>query len=266
MIRTILITGSTDGIGKLTAIKLAKAGHEIYLHGRNQEKLTDSISMVKKESGNESIQGFVADLSDLGAVRELARQVHKKLAKLDVLINNAGVYNSPQATTKDGLDIRFMVNYIAPYVLTYELVPLLRKGNDARIVNLSSAAQASVNFDALYGGKVFSQGDAYAQSKLAITMWSLYQAGQLDDIAVIAVNPGSLLQTKMALEAFGNFWSPAAKGVDILYDLATSYRYEEMNGKYFDNDGGNFGTAHPDAYNPDKIKQLIDSTESMLKG
>ena len=161
-------------------------------------------------------------------------------------------------------DIRFAVNYLAPYTLTNALLPLLEKGSNARIINLSSAAQAPVSLNALKGTATISVQQAYAQSKLALTMWSFDLARRLNNIQVLAVNPGSLLNTRMAKEAFGQHWSPAEKGRDILYELAQSETYEDVTGKYFDNDQGNFGTAHPDAYDRDKINRLIESTESLL--
>jgi len=172
MKKTILITGSTDGIGKLTALKLAEDGHEIYVHGRNADKLKAVISEIKTASNNDNVNGFVADFSDLKAVRNMAKQINHDLPKLDVLINNAGVYKSRVAKTKDGFGIRFSVNYFAPYLLTKALLPLLKKGDTSRIINLSSAAQAPISIEALEGEKSLSEMEAYSQSKLALTMWS----------------------------------------------------------------------------------------------
>lgn len=113
MTKTILITGSTDGIGKLAALNLAKAGHQVYLHGRDADKLASVIDEVKAVATGvaaDHIDGFVADLSDLNAVHEMAAEVNDKLSKLDVLINNAGIYTTSSPVTKDGLDVRFVVN------------------------------------------------------------------------------------------------------------------------------------------------------------
>lgn len=264
MSKIILITGSTDGIGKLAAIKLAKDGHSVYLHGRNQEKLSKVIAEVKTAAENENIGGFVADFSDLAAVRKMAQEVNEQLPKLDVLINNAGVFKSPNQLNKDGIDLRLVVNYLAPYVLTDALLPLLQKGENPRLLNLSSAAQAPVSLDVLAGKAQASTQDTYAQSKLALTMWSFDLAKNLPDLVVIPVNPGSLLNTRMVQEAYGRFWSSADKGADILYDLAVSERYEGITGKYFDNDKGSFGNAHPNAYNGALIKQLLETTKRII--
>lgn len=264
MQKAILITGSTDGIGKLVATKLAKEGHLVYLHGRNLEKLTAIISAIKTVTQNENINGFVADFSDLNSVRKMAHQINKEVPKIDILINNAGIFKSAESHSKEGLDIRFAVNYLAPYLLTELLIPLLNKGTDPRIINLSSAAQSSLSHEALLGKVNLSTSEAYAQSKLALTMWSFYLAKTRQDIAVIAVNPGSLLNTKMAKEAYGQHWSSADKGADILYNLAISEEYKGVTGKYFDNDKGGFAQAHPDAYSETNIDKLLNTTKTVM--
>jgi len=264
MKKTILITGSTDGIGKLTAEKLAEQGHYMYLHGRNKGKLSTVISEIKAATGNEKVNGFVADFSDLNSVKQMAKQINIELPHLDILINNAGVYNSATIQNKDGLDMRFVVNYFAPYLLTNELMPLLKKGNDSKVLNLSSAAQSAISYDLLLGKEQGTEGDTYAQSKLALTMWSFYLAKRQQEVVVVPVNPGSLLNTKMVKEAFGNSWSSVAKGADILCALVTSDEFKDASGKYFDNDRGIFGRAHKDAYNEAEIEKLIEQTNSLL--
>ncbi len=279
MVKTILITGSTDGLGKLAALNLAKAGHHVYLHGRDADKLDSVIMEVKAVATGaavDHIDGFVADFSDLHAVRQMATEVNDKLAKLDVLINNAGIYTTASPTTKDGLDVRFVVNYLAPYVLTNALLPLLKKSNQARIVNLSSAAQASISYPAFAGSERLDDKDAYAQSKLALTMWSMDLADAVagNNINVIAVNPGSLLNTKMVDEAYGKYWSSADKGANILTELAISDEFAGVTGKYFDNDikdgahgdaRGEFGQPHTNALNKDTIAELKRQTQDLLQ-
>lgn len=278
MTKTILITGSTDGIGKLAALNLAKAGHQVYLHGRDADKLASVIDEVKAVATGvaaDHIDGFVADLSDLNAVHEMAAEVNDKLSKLDVLINNAGIYTTSSPVTKDGLDVRFVVNYLAPHELTNALLPLLKKSDKARIINLSSAAQAPISYPAFTGNKRLDDKDAYAQSKLALTMWSMDLADSVadDDINVIAVNPGSLLNTKMVDEAYGKYWSSADKGANILTALAISDEFTDDTGKYFDNDikdgahgeaRGEFGQPHADALDKDAITELNRYTQELL--
>lgn len=279
MAKTILITGSTDGIGKLTALKLAEAGHQVYLHGRDADKLNRVIAEVKAVATGaavDNIDGFVADFLDLKAVRNMAAEVNEKLPKLDVLINNAGIYTTASATTKEGLDVRFVVNYLAPHELTSALLPLLKKSSKARIVNLSSAAQAPISYQAFVGQDSLDDKDAYAQSKLALTMWSMDLADTVagDDINVVAVNPGSLLNTKMVDEAYGKYWSSADKGANILTELAISDEFADDTGKYFDNDikdgahgdaRGAFGQPHADALNKEAIAELKRQTQALLQ-
>lgn len=265
MKKTIIITGSTDGIGKLAAIQLAKDGHEIYIHGRNEAKLFNVISEIQSISKNQDVKGFVADLSTMTAVKQLAKDIKATVSKIDVLINNAGVYNSKISQTSDGLDMRFAVNYFAPYVLTNELLSLFEKAESPRLINLSSAAQSPVSLAALTGKTTISEQVAYAQSKLALTMWSFHLAAKQSQLQVIAVNPGSLLNTNMVKEAFGTHWSSADKGADILYNLAVSEVHKGITGKYFDNDKGMYGNAHTDAYDEEKIAVLLQQTADILK-
>lgn len=270
MQKNILVTGSTDGIGLLLAQKLVSEGHHVYLHGRNANKLAQVIERIKADAHNAKVDGFVADFSNLDSVKSMSEQVCECVPKLDVLINNAGVFNTEHPLNTNGQDVRFVVNYLAPYLLTNKLLSKLKTANNARIINLSSAAQAPVSLGALEGSKQLSANEVYAQSKLALTMWSFDIAKQLkaDNISVIAVNPGSLLNTKMVQQAYGHHWSSADKGVNILYDLALSDEYANVTGQYFDNDKGDvkgaFAPAHSDASDNNKIAKLITLTDKPL--
>lgn len=260
MSKTILITGSTDGIGLEAAKALAALGHTVLLHGRTPAKLdlTKSNNPVLARS-----ETYQADLSNLGEVENLASAIAANHSHLDVVINNAGVFKVPNPITSDGLDLRFMVNMLAPYLLTKRLLPLMNK--TGRVINLSSAAQAPVDLSAFQGNLKLSDSAAYAQSKLALTMWSRHMAESLEDgPAIIAVNPGSFLGTKMVKEAYGSEGKDIGIGSEILTRLATAPEYTDANGAYFDNDSGDFGAPHPDARNPQKIKQLTDLMEAML--
>ena len=268
MQKTIFITGSTDGIGLETAKMLVSEGHVVLLHGRNPAKLEKIENTLSANGGR--VESYVADLSLMTNVEALANAVAEKHSKLDVLINNAGVYNAQNPVTPDGLDIRFAVNAIAPYLLTQRLLPLL--GTSGRVVNLSSAAQAPVNLNALVGQASLSDGVAYAQSKLALTMWSRHLALSLKEQgpAIIAVNPGSLLGSKMVKQAFGKAGSDISVGAEILCRAALSDEFSAASGQYFDNDKGQFASPHPDALNSQKsealvrtIKQVLDETTSV---
>lgn len=262
--KTILITGSTDGIGKLTALQLAKEGHTVYVHGRNAQKVEATVKAIAEVGSLGRVEGFVADLSQLNEVDTMAKSINSQVSKLDVLINNAGVFKSQEEQADNGVDLRLVVNYLAPVLLTEQLLPLLQQSDAPRIINLSSAAQAPVSLEALRGEASLGTNEAYAQSKLALTMWSFEFAKKHPNIVTLAVNPGSLLNTKMAKEAYGQHWSPASKGVDILYSLAMDSIHADKTGQYFDNDRGGYNMAHADAYDEDKIAQLMQATHQLV--
>ncbi|MEO0972921.1 MAG: SDR family NAD(P)-dependent oxidoreductase [Pseudomonadota bacterium] len=261
MMKTILLTGATDGIGYETAKLLAREGHRLLLHGRSAEKL----ARLKESLGAQAdVDTYRADLSRLSEVRELAAAITQSVSTLDVLINNAGVYATAHPITPEGFDVRFIVNTIAPYVLTESLLALMPA--TGRVINLSSAAQAPVDVGALLGKRALSQGDAYAQSKLAITMWSYHMARErgAGGPAVIAVNPGSLLGTKMVRDAYGTSGKDLAIGANILHRAALSDEFGDASGRYFDNDRGAFGRAHPDADDPAKHRALIGAMKQVI--
>ncbi|MEM9143477.1 MAG: SDR family NAD(P)-dependent oxidoreductase [Bacteroidota bacterium] len=261
--KTILITGSTDGIGKLAATTLAKEGHRVLVHGRNPVKLEQTVSEINAMAHNAQIAGFVADLSDFGSIQRMVTELDNEFSRIDVLINNAGVFKSARQQNQNKLDMRFAVNYFAPYLLTNGLIPLLKNGTSPRVLNLSSAAQSTVSLGALAGKETLSVQAAYAQSKLALTMWGFHLSKMHDWLNVIAVNPGSLLNTKMVQEAYGQYWGPATKGAEIICDLAVSEKHAGRSGQYYDNDKGAFAHAHPDAYKEQLVNDLISTTDAL---
>ena len=264
MPKTILITGSTDGIGLATARMLIPLGHHVLLHGRNPTKLEQMEKTLSALSGAGHVESYVADLSRLADVAALAKAVAEKQGELDVLINNAGVFKVAETRTQNGLDVRFAVNTIAPYLLTQRLLPLL--GSSARVINLSSAAQSQVDPKALAGQGRLSDMEAYAQSKLALTMWSRVMALSLKDDgpAIIAVNPGSMLGSKMVKDAFGVTGDDIRIGAKILVSAALSDEFETASGDYFDNDSGQFASPHPDALNPKLSEEIVRVIEAIL--
>ncbi|MCL9774216.1 SDR family NAD(P)-dependent oxidoreductase [Vibrio methylphosphonaticus] len=265
MKKTILITGSTDGIGLETAKLLVADGHHVLIHGRNPSKLEGVKATLQQMNSDAVIEGYVADLSDLQDVEQFAKSVAEKHSKLDVLINNAGVYNVPTITTKDNLDVRFVVNTIAPYLLTKKLLPLF--DTTGRIVNLSSAAQSTVSLSDLISANAGpSDGQVYAQTKLAITMWSTHLAEQLKGKGplVVAVNPASFLGSKLVKEAYGVAGNDLSIGADILHRAALSDEFSNASGKYFDNDAGRFSSPHSDALNAEKNAKVVAAIESLI--
>ncbi|MDT7041350.1 SDR family NAD(P)-dependent oxidoreductase [Candidatus Nitronereus thalassa] len=265
MQKIILVTGSTDGIGLETAKMLVSLGHYVLLHGRSAAKLEDVERTLSALPDGGRVERYVADLSRMADVEALAKAVADKHAKLDVLINNAGVYTTPDPVTQDRLDIRFAVNTIAPYLLTQRLLPLL--GKAGRVINVSSAAQSPVNPKSLAGQVSLSDGAAYAQSKLAITMWSRTMALSLKDNGptIIAVNPGSMLGSKMVKDAFGVAGGDIGIGGEMLTRAALSKEFETASGKYFDNDSAQFASPHPDALDPQKSEEVVHAIETILE-
>ncbi|MEL7098748.1 MAG: SDR family NAD(P)-dependent oxidoreductase [Pseudomonadota bacterium] len=258
MSKTILVTGATDGIGLLTAKKLAAAGHTVLLHGRSPDKLERAAQQVGGK-----VETFIADLSDLEATAALADAVGAKHDHLDALINNAGVLKLPNPMTPSGIDARFVVNTLAPYVLTQKLIPIIPK--TGRVVNLSSAAQAPVNVDAMMEGHPLGDMEAYAQSKLAITIWTQEMAKTLPvGPVVVSVNPGSLLASKMVKEGFGVAGNDLSIGADILIKAALDDSFADKSGAYFDNDAGRFAAPHAAAQHAQHCRDVMQAIEKLI--
>ena len=264
MTKTILLTGGTDGIGFETAKRIVEAGHTLLLHGRSKSKLAHAQAQLSEITAAANTQTFRADLSKLDEVQHFADEVKEQHSKLDVLINNAGVYKVPTTTTAEGFDIRLIVNTIAPYLLTNALLPVL--GSDSRVINLSSAAQASVDVDGMLAKHALHDNDAYAQSKLGITMWSFYLAQQLGAAgpSIIAVNPASFLGSKMVKDAYGTDGQDLAIGADILLRAALSGEFKGITGRYFDNDRKQFSNPHPDALSQEKNARLVAAMDQII--
>ncbi|MDV7106351.1 SDR family NAD(P)-dependent oxidoreductase [Vibrio sp. TH_r3] len=268
MTKTILITGATDGIGLATAKNLVAKGHTLLIHGRNTDKLAavkaQLLALTTEDVNESNVQTYVADLSILSEVKALANSIKAEHTSLDVLINNAGVYKTSNPITPEGLDVRFSVNTIAPFILTQQLAPLLEKSG--RVVNLSSAAQAPVNIDALLGKTQLAAMEAYAQSKLALTMLSRDMANQYKETGpvVFSVNPGSLLASKMVKKGFGIEGKDLSIGANILVKSALSDEFSEATGLYFDNDIGQFSAPHQDALDVQKTAKLTEAIKSIV--
>ena len=265
MKKRILITGATDGIGLETAKMILESGHDLIIHGRNLSKSDKIKTSLFELFPNAIIDTCTADLSDLKSVRTLAENILDEYDHLDVLINNAGVFKVDNPTTSANLDIRFVVNCLAPYMLTQKLSELL-KGN-GRIINVSSAAQSKVNLQALRGLESLTDMAAYSQSKLALTMWSKYLAEQqkLEGLVYLSVNPGSLLGSKMVKEGFGVNGGDLKIGAEILTKMALAEEFSKCSGQYFDNDSGHFLIPHNDIHNEAILTGLIDTLDELCQ-
>jgi len=256
--QTIFITGATDGIGKLTAIQLAKQNAHLLIHGRDEKKVANVVDEIKQSANNKKIEGFVADLSSLDEVRHLANEVLNKHEKLDVLINNAGAGTVDKRYGKDGTELRFAVNYLAPFLLTHLLLPALKNAAPSRIVNVSSAGQVAVNFDDIMLEKNFNGVTAYRQSKLALIMFTIDLAEKLkeENITVNSLHPGTYLDTNMVRHSGITPWGKPNTGADVEVFLAVSADLENVTGKYFD--VKEEARANAQAYDAKARKRLWD--------
>ena len=234
--KTILVTGSTDGIGLETAQELALQGHELVLHGRNEEKVQHSRNVIQRNVPGAVLHTAHADLADLDAVALMARGLAVRLPKLDVLINNAGVYMTGRRLSRDGFEMTLAVNYVAHFLLTVLLLPLLKNSGDPRVVTVSSIAhtRGRIDFDDLNSEHHFDSYHAYANSKLADALFAIELARREPWLSSNSLHPG-VIDTKLLHTGFN------AKGDDVLVGartsvyLATSPDVKGISGKYFDN-------------------------------
>lgn len=235
--QTILITGATDGIGELTAHKLAETGARVLLHGRNEKKLSQVADEIKSATDNDKIETFIADFASLKEVRKLAEEVLAKHSKLEILINNAGLgFGNQRELSQDGYELRFAVNYLAPFLLTRLLLPALKNAAPSRIVNVSSIGQSPVDFEDIMLEKNYDAWGAYRQSKLALIMFTMDLAEKVkgDNITANSLHPGTFLRTKMVTDMGITPQGEAATGAEVEFYIATSPELEGVTGKYFD--------------------------------
>lgn len=237
--KTVLITGSTDGIGKQTALQLARMGANVLIHGRNHEKGKAVQKEISKLSGNNDLELFIADLSSQSQVRGLASEVQERHDRLHVLINNAGMFQKERWLTEDGIEMTFAVNYLAPFLLTNLLLNLLKESAPSRIINVASIAHESaiINWDNLQGERYYDGYDAYALSKLCIVLFTYALAERLNGKGVTTncLHPG-VIRTKLLREGFGDYpGDTPEKGARTSVYLASSPEMKGVSGKYFEN-------------------------------
>jgi NAD(P)-dependent dehydrogenase (short-subunit alcohol dehydrogenase family) len=259
----VLITGATDGLGRRVAFDLATAGATVLLHGRSRERLEATLEEAREESGIEKLGSYLADLSSLGEVRALAEQVIAEQDRLDVLINNAGVIERERRESEDGYELTFAVNYLAHFLLTRLLVPLLRDSAPARVVNVSSVGQSPIDFDDVMLERGYDPMRAYTQSKLAQVMFTFELAERLrgSGVTVNALHPASLMDTRMVRETFGRSMSTVEEGAEAAVRLAAAPELEGVTGRYFD--GTREGRANPQAYDEEARKRLWTLSEEL---
>ena len=267
--QVILITGATDGLGRAVAGELASAGATVLLHGRDPERGQQAIEDIRAQTGNEKLGWYEADFSSLDEVRTMAEQLIGEQQRLDVLVNNAGIGTTlpgdgQRMESKDGYELRFAVNYLAGFLLTRLLEPLLRCSAPARIVNVSSAGQMPIDFSDVMLEHGYSGTRAYCQSKLAQVIFTFDLADELRDTGVTAncLHPATYMPTKMVLAARGSAVSTLEDGVRATTRLITAPELEGVSGRYFN--GLHEARADEQAYEADARRRLRELSERLV--
>ncbi len=234
----ILVTGSTDGIGRAAAHELALRGAEVIIHGRDPVKGQRVLRELSAATGSKSISLVSADFSELRNVHRLAEEVCDCHDRLDILINNAGTGKKERTLTPDGLEMTFAVNYLAPFLLTRLLLPLLEKSAPSRIVNVSSIAHnfiKNIDWDNLQGEKSYAVYGAYALSKFANLTFTYMLSDRIagKGVTVTCVHPG-IISTKLLKGLFPSLLgNPPSEGAKLLVYLALSPEVSGITGRYF---------------------------------
>jgi NAD(P)-dependent dehydrogenase (short-subunit alcohol dehydrogenase family) len=263
--QTILVTGSTAGLGKELARELADRGATVLVHGRSQARLDEVLAELAQATGSDRLVPCLADLSSLAEVRALADHVQER-SRLDALVNNAGVGLTERAESKDGYELTFAVNYLAPFVLTTRLLPLMRRSSPARVVNVASIGQAPVDFDNVMLEHGYDMAAAYSQSKLAMIAFTFELAERLRNerepgVTVNALHPATLMPTKLVFETFGRTVDSLEQGVAATLRLVIDPALDGVSGKYFD--GLREAVANPQAYDRDARRRLWELSEDL---
>lgn len=235
--RTALITGATDGVGRVVARALGTDGWRVLVHGRDRARGEALVREIEQGGGGATF--LAADLASLAEVRRLAEAVRATTDRLDLLINNAGIGSAGNApgrkTSAEGHELRFAVNYLAGFLLTHLLLPLLKASTPARIVNVSSAGQQAIDFSDVMLTRQYSGVAAYCQSKLAQILFTVDLAAELEGSGVIvnALHPSTYMNTTMVRQAGVSPMSRVEDGAEAILQLATSPALAGRSGLYF---------------------------------
>jgi NAD(P)-dependent dehydrogenase (short-subunit alcohol dehydrogenase family) len=266
--QTVLITGATDGLGRGLASVLAAEGATLLLHGRDEARGRQTLAQIEAATGNRRLRWLRADFSCLGEVRGLAGSVAGSCDRLDVLVNNAGIGTTlpgdgSRMESRDGYELRFAVNYLAGYLLTRSLSTLLERSAPARVVNVSSAGQAPIDFADVMLERRYSGVQAYCQSKLAQIMFTFDLAEELDGRTVSAtcLHPATNMPTKMVRAAGVEPISTLEQGVEATLRLAADPRLEGVTGAYFN--GQPRADPHPQASDPAARRELRELSDRL---
>ena len=262
--RTILLTGATDGLGKMLAEELAHQAFKLLLHGRDAAKLAQLQQNLQQAHPQLEVATYRADFSSFQEVRAMAAELLERESRLDLLLNNAGMgagtSHAPRQLNADGHELRLVVNYLSPFLLTQLLLPLLQKtaqqAEDVRIVQVASIGQRRLDFSDLMLERNYSGIHAYSQSKLAMIMSGFELAAALkhDGITVNSLHPASLMPTKMTLEAFGYGMASIQEGVAATKHVLLSETLRGQTGLYLE--GQTPARANAQAYDSAARRQL----------
>jgi NAD(P)-dependent dehydrogenase (short-subunit alcohol dehydrogenase family) len=233
--KTALVTGSTDGVGRVVAEQLGKMGARVLVHGRDRERGEQVVAAIKRDGG--TAEFLPADLAALAEVRRLADAVRATTDRLDILINNAGIGSAGEGrqASADGHELRFAVNYLAGFLLSYLLLPLLKQSAPARIVNVASAGQQAIDFSDVMLTRGYSGSRAYCQSKLAQIMFTVDLARELEGtcVTVNSLHPATYMNTTMVRRAGVTPTSTVEQGAEAILNLAAGPALEGRSGLYF---------------------------------
>jgi NAD(P)-dependent dehydrogenase (short-subunit alcohol dehydrogenase family) len=257
--KTVLVTGSTDGVGRYVAAKLASAGAKVLIHGRDKARAKTLADEIKREGHREAVF-YPADLSSLSGARQLAQAVTADHKRLDVFISNAGIGSQNQGparqTSADGHELRFAVNYLSGFLLAHLLLPLLKASAPARIVNVASLGQHPIDFDDVMITKGYSGSRAYAQSKLSQIMFTIDLAGELrgSGVTVNSLHPATYMNTTMVRAGGITPISTVEQGGEAILHLVTGDDVSDKSGLFFN--GMQQAQANPQAYDEAARKRL----------
>lgn len=263
--QTILITGSTDGIGELTAQKLADRGARVLIHGRSEDKVHRVAEEIRSNTGTDKVEEYIADFASLSNVGALAEEIKSNHEELDVLINNAGLgFSDKRQVSEDGYELRFAVNYLSHFLLTHLLLPIIENAAPSRIVNVSSVGQQAIDFNDVMLEQEYGAWRAYRQSKLAMIMFTFELAEKLEDknITVNSLHPGTFLGTKMVTERGIDPLGEPETGAEVEVYVATSSELEGVTGQYFDQKEE--AKANAQAYDKDARRKLWELSKQYV--
>jgi NAD(P)-dependent dehydrogenase (short-subunit alcohol dehydrogenase family) len=258
--KTVLVTGSTDGVGRYVAARLAADGAKVLIHGRDRDRAKSLADDLRREGHGEAVFFYQADLSSLAGARQLADAVLADHKRLDVLISNAGIGSRTQGaerrTSADGHELRFAVNYLSGFLLAHLLLPLLRASAPSRIVNVASLGQHPIDFDDVMLTKNYSGSRAYAQSKLAQIMFTIDLARELEGsgVTVNSLHPATYMNTTMVREGGITPISTVEQGGAAILHLVAGDDMTGKTGLFFN--GMQQSQANPQAYDDVARKRL----------